>query len=75
MELPGCTAKELYGITKEEAHEKGICVDCKEPALPKCYSVAGRDEYRISGLCEQCFDAMFTDEEPCDTEMFEANPF
>jgi len=49
-------AAKLFGITLEEAHEKGICVHCKQPALPKCYSEEGRREYEISGLCEACFD-------------------
>ena len=50
-------AKELYGQTKAEAVAEGqICIDCKEPALANCYSDAGREEYRISGLCEKCFD-------------------
>lgn len=66
MEIPGFTAKELYGIIKEEAFAKGICIECCEPALPKCYSNAGRKEYHISGLCEQCFDGMFGEEEPDD---------
>jgi len=47
---------QLYGITKSEACELGVCVQCKEEALPKCYSEAGRKEYKISGLCEKCFD-------------------
>lgn len=49
-------AKDLYGMTKSEAHFKGICIRCGEPALPKCYTEAGRREYQISGLCESCFD-------------------
>jgi hypothetical protein len=48
-----------FGITKAEAHSKGICIECKELALPKCYSEAGKKEYQISGMCEACFDAMF----------------
>jgi hypothetical protein len=49
-------ATETFGLTKKEALEKGICINCKEEALPKCYSDAGVREYRISGLCELCFD-------------------
>jgi hypothetical protein len=49
-------AKELYGETTEEAQGKGLCIQCKEEALPKCYSEAGRWEYQVSGLCEICFD-------------------
>ena len=39
-----------------EVHKKGICINCGEEALPKCYSEAGIREYSISGLCELCFD-------------------
>jgi len=49
-------AVELYGMTKAEAQSKGMCLQCKEPAIPKCYSEEGKREYRISGLCEVCFD-------------------
>ena len=55
MELPGLTMA-LYGMTKAEALSQGICLQCKMPALPKCYSEAGKREYQISGLCEPCFD-------------------
>lgn len=48
--------KELFGMTRDEAIEKGICLSCGEEALSRCYSSAGRVEYRISGLCEICFD-------------------
>lgn len=49
-------ATELFGETKESAVAAGRCIDCKEEALPKCYSDAGRREYNISGLCEVCWD-------------------
>jgi hypothetical protein len=45
----------------EGALDKGICIDCGQPALPNCYSEAGREEYMISGLCEKCFDATCRD--------------
>ena len=48
--------KSLDGETIEEAHEAGLCIQCKQLALPNCYSEAGKREYRISGLCEKCFD-------------------
>lgn len=47
---------QTYGITVSEALAEGICIQCREPALPKCYSDAGRAEHQISGLCESCFD-------------------
>lgn len=49
-------SKECYGETTKDAQAKDICIQCKEPALPKCHSDAGRKEYQISGLCEVCFD-------------------
>ena len=49
-------AEGLYGMTAEQAIAKGICIQCKQPALPNCYSEAGVREFRISGLCEECFD-------------------
>jgi hypothetical protein len=56
QEFKDSFSKKLYGMTTKEANEKGICVQCKEEALPKCYSDLGRKEFRISGLCEICFD-------------------
>ena len=50
--------EKLFGMTTAEAVTKGICIQCKEEALPKCYSDAGRREYQISGLCEPCFDGI-----------------
>lgn len=55
--------QDLHQITMAEAQAQGICVSCKEPALPKCYSEAGRREYRISGMCERCFDSAFAEDE------------
>lgn len=56
-------ALESEGMTQTEAWNKGICLVCKEPALPKCYSDAGRSEYNISATCEQCFDEMFQEDD------------
>jgi len=49
-------AKDLYGMTKAEAIKKGICIQCKQPAMSRCFSDAGVREYYISGACEKCFD-------------------
>ena len=64
------TAKQLYGMTIEDAHSRGLCVRCHEPALVQIdgetqhnpelfYSPAGKKEWNISGMCEKCFDNMF----------------
>lgn len=41
----------------------GLCVECRRPALEHCSTDAGRKEYNISGLCEECFDAAFAERE------------
>jgi hypothetical protein len=56
-------AREAFNMTPNVAKEKGICLKCKQPALPKCYSEAGRREFAISGICEPCFDELFADED------------
>jgi len=57
-------SREAHGMTRGEAMEKGVCVDCKKPdALSRCHSEAGRREYAISGMCEECWDRMFSEEE------------
>lgn len=53
---------EIYGMTAREAVEKGICIQCRKDALPKCYSARGIKEYEISGMCEECFDSIFRDD-------------
>ena len=55
-------AKDIFSISKSEAISKGICVDCKQPAVKNCYSQAGLKEYRITGLCEKCFDKIFEED-------------
>ena len=51
-------SKQIFGITLTEAINKGICIQCKENALDKTHTEAGIREYHISGMCEECFDAM-----------------
>ena len=52
-----------FGITKAAVQQQGLCISCKQPAIPKCYSYEGKREYRISGMCEECFDALFKEDE------------
>jgi hypothetical protein len=56
QEFKDYVARVVYGQTKTEAQSEGLCISCKKPALERCYSNAGRAEYRISGMCELCFD-------------------
>ena len=53
---PEAIARKLYGMTKKEAHRKGVCLKCKEPAIDKCHTLPGHSEYQISGICEDCVD-------------------
>lgn len=50
-------AKSIYGMTKEEAHAKGVCISCGKTSV--FTSQLGPKEYQISGLCEPCWDAIF----------------
>lgn len=54
-------AREAHGMTTAEAHAKGICIECKQP--PRFKTADGAGEYRISGMCEYCFDELFADSE------------
>lgn len=54
---------EAHGETITQANQAGYCIQCKLPALARCYSDAGRREYYLSGMCEQCFDDLFKEEE------------
>lgn len=47
-----------FKMLSSEAIRKELCCKCGESALPKCYSEAGKKEYFISALCEECFDRM-----------------
>lgn len=52
--------REAFGFTRESAHERGVCIVCEKP--PTFTSEAGRREYRISAICEPCFDKMYKED-------------
>ena len=54
-------AVNIYGMTKAEAHAKGICIQCRK--TPVFTSELGPKEYQISGLCDPCWDTIFDMEE------------
>ena len=67
-------AKQTFGMTIEDAHSRGICIRCQEPALVEIdgviqhspelfYSEEGKKEWNISSMCEKCFDSLFDEEE------------
>jgi hypothetical protein len=53
-------ARSEFGITKSQAHTRGVCIKCHKP--PVFFTPSGRAEYRISGLCEPCFDGLWPEE-------------
>lgn len=52
----------VFGMTVKEAHEKGICIYCREPWASKTTTESGKKEYSISALCEVCFDLISAEE-------------
>lgn len=58
-------ARQLFGQTSTEAQDQGICIECKQPAVlgVNIFTPAGSREYKISGLCEVCFDKIFEESE------------
>lgn len=62
---------EGFGMTRQEAQKQEICVQCKKPIhypgiagdQGAIYTEAGLREYRMSAMCESCFDSMFEEEE------------
>lgn len=63
--LKGELAEDVFGITKEDAIEQAICINCRQsittPGL--FYSMVGRREWAISGTCERCFDKMWSEDD------------
>ena len=67
QELKDNLAKDLFGETSTEAQNIDHCICCNQPIFqgskgdgPGCiYSSEGNREYRISGICEHCFDSMW----------------
>lgn len=65
-ETKNVLAQNLFGMSIDECVDKGVCINCKKLVYwsnyekldeeGNIYSDAGMDEFRISGLCEYCFD-------------------
>jgi thymidine kinase len=79
-------SKSLFLYTADEARAQGICVKCKEKIFYSpgrsaereghIYSVPGQNEYRITAMCEYCYDKMFEDTvEPGERELEDLESF
>lgn len=47
----------------ERCKADGLCPECGRVALDHCSTIAGQREVAISGMCEECWDALFADDE------------
>jgi hypothetical protein len=56
--LKDMVSRQATGMTKDEAHAKGICIACKKPISEHGpSSPAGIREYQISGIYgDECWD-------------------
>lgn len=55
-------ARRIFGITRDEAVARGICIKCKSRAhLP---NEIDQREFRLSAFCPECFRDLFPEEEP-----------
>jgi hypothetical protein len=44
--------------------DAGVCIDCGQPfTAANVHTDAGWRETKLSQMCEDCFDALFADEE------------
>lgn len=59
------TLEESCKIRPFTRNENGdvICFQCGRVAKEHCYSEAGLREVEISGLCEECYDKLFEEDE------------
>jgi len=64
------TGMAAFGMTRTAALENKVCIQCHKSVLNAdgsglntdlFHSQAGASEYEISGMCEQCFDALFAE--------------
>ena len=57
--------EEDYNIRPLTRNENGdvICYKCGRVAKEHCYTEAGLREVEISGLCEECFNKLFEEDE------------
>jgi len=56
--------KKLLPAEMRQRFEKGVCIQCGHPFTEaNVHTDAGWRESKLSHMCEDCFDAMFAEEE------------
>ena len=61
-------AENLYGRTQAEAFEKKICIDCGRSVTNVFRDKLSLKEWKISGLCQDCQDLVFSMGPPYDID-------
>ncbi len=74
-------SKSLFNLTPSEAIQQGICISCKQRIFYSptrkaekeghIYSCTGQNEYRMTALCEWCFDKAFEITEDYEIDQWE----
>lgn len=49
-------ARDIFGISKYDAHERKICISCKTHVDQDTLAEIDLREYNISGLCPACWN-------------------
>lgn len=57
--LNGRKIEDVFGMTREEAWSRGVCIRCHNDWRPRTRSINGEQEYKLRALCEQCSNEIF----------------
>ena len=57
-------ATRLFGQTRQDALDAGICIRCKLPPDLASMSLADRREYAVTAICPTCWVDLFPEDDP-----------
>lgn len=57
------TDRTPWGTSRSRCIKLFFCVKCQHPVEKHIHSEAGWREFHITGLCEDCFDEMFKEDD------------
>jgi hypothetical protein len=55
--------RSLFGMTVDEARSLGVCLRCRKDAPRETWATVDVNEWLLSGLCPECFDAILPRED------------
>jgi len=58
QQLKDGMAKDLFGMTQDQAYTTMKCISCKKDVI-EFRDKQSRREYEISGFCQECQDVVF----------------